>query len=218
MKVLLGTRNPQKLEELADILGGIPGVKWISAVDLGIPDPPEEGATLEENALSKAAYYAKTSGLPAISEDTGLEVEALGGAPGVHSSRFAGEEKDYGANNQKLLQILLGEEDRSARFRTVAVLALPDGRFWTSEGILLGHIAHEPRGGGGFGYDPLFIPCGEARTLAEMSASEKNAISHRRKAIEGLRPILQDLAQGRLTPYDTGRRGGSGGESFSVKF
>lgn len=195
MKVLLGTRNPAKLQEMRDILGEIPGIEWVSALDLNLPEPPEEGKTLEENAILKAVLYAKSSGLPAIAEDTGLEVAALSGAPGVLSSRFAGKEKDYAANNKKLLELLAGAADRTARFRTVAVLALPDGRFWTSEGVLEGTIAEEPRGSGGFGYDPLFIPAGETRTLAEMSPSEKNAISHRRKALEGLRPLLRVLTE-----------------------
>ncbi len=195
MKVLLGTGNPAKLQEMHEILGEIPGIEWVSALDLNLPEPPEEGKTLEENAIIKAVLYAKSSGLPAVAEDTGLEVAALSGAPGVLSSRFAGKEKDYAANNKKLLELLAGATDRKARFRTVAVLALPDGRFWTSEGVLEGTIAEEPRGSGGFGYDPLFIPKGEARTLAEMSPSEKNAISHRRKALEGLRPLLRALAE-----------------------
>jgi len=195
VKVLLGTGNPAKLAEILAILGAIPGVEWVSASDLGLPEPKEEGKTLEENAIIKAVTYAKRAGLPALAEDTGLEVEALGGAPGVLSSRFAGREKDYAANNRKLLELLEGAENRRARFRTVAVLALPDGRFWTSEGVLEGEIAREPRGSGGFGYDPLFIPKGDTRTLAELSPEEKNAISHRRKALEGLKPLLRVLAE-----------------------
>jgi XTP/dITP diphosphohydrolase len=195
VKVLLGTRNPAKLQEMRDILGEIAGIEWVSALALNLPEPPEEGETLEENAVLKAVLYAKSSGLPAIAEDTGLEVAALSGAPGVLSSRFAGKEKDYTANNKKLLELLAGATDRKARFRTVAVLALPDGRFWTSEGVLEGTIAQEPRGSGGFGYDPLFVPKGETRTLAEMSPAEKNAISHRRRALERLRPLLRVLAE-----------------------
>lgn len=195
MKVLLGTGNPAKLAEMREILGAIPGVEWVSAADLGLPEPKEEGSTLEENAVIKAVTYAKLAGLPAIAEDTGLEVEALGGAPGVLSSRFSGKEKDYEANNRKLLELLEGVENRKAWFRTVAVLSLPDGRFWKSEGILEGEIALAPRGTGGFGYDPLFIPKGETRTLAELPPAEKNAVSHRRKALEGLRPLLRVLVE-----------------------
>lgn len=190
MKVLLGTRNPAKLAEIRDILGDIPGIEWVSALDLNLLEPDEPGETLEENAIIKAVTYAKRAGLPTVAEDTGLEVEVLAGAPGVRSSRFSGKEKDYAANNRKLLALLEGAENRRARFRTVAVLALPDGRFWTSEGVLEGEIASAPRGAGGFGYDPVFQPLGEARTLAELSQAEKNKISHRRKALEGLRPVL----------------------------
>ncbi|MBC7222358.1 RdgB/HAM1 family non-canonical purine NTP pyrophosphatase [Candidatus Bipolaricaulota bacterium] len=195
MKVLIGTGNPAKLAEIREILGEIPGIEWVSAAELNLPEPKEEGKTLEENAIIKAVAYAKHSGLPALAEDTGLEVEALAGAPGVLSSRFSGKEKDYAANNEKLLALLSGKENRRARFRTVACLALPDGRFWTSEGVLEGTIAEEPRGKGGFGYDPLFIPEGESRTLAEMAPAEKNAISHRKRALEGLRPLFLALAK-----------------------
>lgn len=195
MKVLIGTGNPAKLAEIREILGEIPGIEWVSAAELNLPEPKEEGKTLEENAIIKAVAYAKHSGLPALAEDTGLEVEALAGAPGVLSSRFSGKEKDYAANNEKLLALLSGKENRRARFRTVACLALPDGRFWTSEGVLEGTIAEKPRGKGGFGYDPLFIPEGESRTLAEMAPAEKNAISHRKRALEGLRPLLLALAK-----------------------
>lgn len=196
MKVVLATKNPHKLEEILSILGEIPGVEFLTFRDIPLPDVEETGGTLEENAILKATSVARETGLPALAEDTGLEVEALGRAPGVRSARFAGENKDYRANNEKLLGLLKGVTDRRARFRTVAVLALPDGRTWTAEGVLEGRIAETPRGEGGFGYDPLFIPEGETRTLAEMSPEEKNRISHRRKALEAMRSILEELAQG----------------------
>ena len=199
MKVVLATKNPHKLEEILSILGEIPGVEFLTFRDIPLPDVEETGGTLEENAILKATSVARETGLPALAEDTGLEVEALGGAPGVRSARFAGENKDYRANNEKLLGLLKGVTDRRARFRTVAVLALPDGRTWTAEGVLEGRIAETPRGEGGFGYDPLFIPEGETRTLAEMSPEEKNRISHRRKALEAMRSILEELAQGGLS-------------------
>ncbi len=199
MKVVLATKNPHKLEEILSILGEIPGVEFLTFRDIPLPDVEETGGTLEENAILKATSVARETGLPALAEDTGLEVEALGGAPGVRSARFAGEDKDYRANNEKLLGLLKGVTDRRARFRTVAVLALPDGRTWTAEGVLEGRIAETPRGEGGFGYDPLFIPEGETRTLAEMSPEEKNRISHRRKALEAMRSILEELAQGGLS-------------------
>ena len=195
-KVVLATKNPHKVEEILAILGDIPGIEWLTFRDLTFPEVEEVGETLEENAILKATGVARATGLPALAEDTGLEVEALGGAPGVRSSRFAGAEKDYRANNAKLLALLAGVEERRARFRTVAVLALPDGRTWMTEGVLTGRIAEAPRGAGGFGYDPLFIPEGEERTLAEMAPEEKNAVSHRRRALEAMRPILEELARG----------------------
>ncbi len=193
-KVVLATKNPHKVEEILAILGDIPGIEWLTFRDIPFSDVEEVGETLEENAILKATAVARETGLPALAEDTGLEVEALGGAPGVRSARFAGEGKDYRANNEKLLRLLEGVSNRGARFRTVAVLALPDGRTWKAEGVLEGEIAGAPRGEHGFGYDPLFIPEGETRTLAEMPPEEKNRISHRRRALELMGPILRDLA------------------------
>lgn len=198
MKVLIGTRNPHKLEEIRRILGDIPGIEWLTFREHPFPEVEETGTTLEENARLKAVSTAQATGLPTLAEDSGLEVAALGGAPGILSSRFAGVEKDYRANNEKLLELLSGEENRRARFRAVAALALPDGRSWLTEGILEGEIATSPRGAHGFGYDPLFIPVGETRTLAEMAPEEKDRISHRRRALERLRPLLSSLARGEL--------------------
>lgn len=193
-KIVLATKNPHKVEEILAILGNIPGIEWLTFREISFSDVEEVGETLEENAVLKATAVARETGLPALAEDTGLEVEALGGAPGVRSARFAGAGKDYRANNEKLLRLLEGVRDRRARFRTVAVLALPDGRTWKAEGVLEGKIAEVPRGEHGFGYDPLFIPEGETRTLAEMLPEEKNAISHRRRALEAMRTILHELS------------------------
>ncbi|MBC7093936.1 RdgB/HAM1 family non-canonical purine NTP pyrophosphatase [Candidatus Bipolaricaulota bacterium] len=190
MKVLIGTGNPGKLREIQGILGDITGIAWLTPHEIQLPEVAEQGATFEANAVAKAGALARLTGYPTLAEDSGLEVDALGRAPGVRSARFAGEDKDPAANNRRLLLLLAGTSDRRARFRTVAALALPDGRVWTVEGVLEGRIAEAPRGSGGFGYDPLFIPEGETRTLAEMSPEEKNRISHRRQALEGLRPIL----------------------------
>lgn len=196
MRVLVGTTNPGKLREILAILGDIPGIAWVAPGDVLLPEVAETGETFLENALGKARAIARATGLPTLAEDSGLEVEALGGAPGVRSARFAGEPPDHEANNRKLLASLAGARNRRARFRTVAALALPNGRVWTGEGTLEGEIAPEPRGSGGFGYDPLFIPRGETRTLAELSPEEKNRLSHRRRALEALRPVLQALASG----------------------
>ncbi len=196
MRALVGTTNPGKLREILAILGKVSGIDWVTPSEVPIPEVAETGATLQENAILKAQAIARATGLAALGEDSGLEVEALGGAPGVRSARYAGEPPDYEANNRKLLEALVGISDRRARFRTAAALALPDGRVWTAEGTLEGTIAPAPRGTGGFGYDPLFIPRGETRTLAELSPEEKNRLSHRRKALEGLRPRLLALAQG----------------------
>ncbi|MCX7751096.1 MAG: non-canonical purine NTP pyrophosphatase, partial [Candidatus Bipolaricaulota bacterium] len=145
MRVLVGTTNPGKLREILAILGDIPGVEWVTPREVPIPDVEETGTTLLENALLKARAIARATGLPVLAEDSGLEVEALGGAPGVRSARYAGEPPDPGANNRKLVEALVGVGNRRARFRTVAALALPDGRCWTSEGTLEGEIAPEPR-------------------------------------------------------------------------
>lgn len=197
-KVVLATKNPHKVEEILAILGDIPGIEWLTFREISFSDVEEVGETLEENAVLKATAVARETGLPALAEDTGLEVEALGGAPGVRSARFAGEDKDYRANNEKLLRLLEGVRNRRARFRTVAVLALPDGRMWKTEGVLKGKIAEAPRGEHGFGYDPLFVPEGETRTLAEMLPEEKNVISHRRRALEAMRTILHELSSNKF--------------------
>jgi len=200
VKVLIGTRNPDKLAEIVRILGEIPGISWVTFRELPFPEVEEDGRTLEENAEKKARHLARLTGLATLAEDSGLEVAALGGAPGVRSARFAGEGRNFQANNEKLLALMKGEWDRRARFRAVAALALPDGRLWLREGALEGAIASEARGRGGFGYDPVFVPEGEARTLAEMAPEEKDRISHRRRALERLRPVLFALARGEPPP------------------
>jgi len=194
MKILLATGNPHKLTELLRILGQMPGIEWEDCRSIPIPEPEESGATLEENAHLKAVHAAGASGLAALAEDSGLEVAALHGEPGVRSARFAGADKDYAANNRLLLERLRGSAERRARFRTVVVVALPHGRTWQAEGVLRGSICDAPRGTGGFGYDPLFVPEGESLTLAELSPEEKDRISHRRRALDTVRPVLLSLA------------------------
>jgi XTP/dITP diphosphohydrolase len=185
-RVVLASANPDKAVEIAAILG--------DAVDLvprppDIPDVVEDGKTLEDNARLKAVAIVEATGEPALADDTGLEVDALAGAPGVRSARFAGEDADARDNVEHLLAALEGvaPRARTARFRTVALLLRPDGREMMAEGVVEGTIVTEPRGGAGFGYDPVFAPSeGGGRTFAEMAADEKHAISHRGRAFRAL--------------------------------
>jgi XTP/dITP diphosphohydrolase len=148
-----------------------------------LPEVEEDGATFEANAAKKAAALARASGLWALADDSGLEVAALGGAPGVRSARYAGEPSDAAANTRRLLAEMAGRTDRAALFRCVVALADPSGRVRTVEGACEGRIAETPRGAGGFGYDPVFVPEGETRTFAEMPPAEKHARSHRGAAL-----------------------------------
>ncbi|MCX6093738.1 MAG: RdgB/HAM1 family non-canonical purine NTP pyrophosphatase [Candidatus Bipolaricaulota bacterium] len=199
-QVLLGTKNPGKIAEALDILSGLPGIRWRTHPDCPFADVEETGSTFLENALLKATAIGRETGLPVLSEDAGLEVPALGGEPGVRSARYSGEPVDVPRNNALLLERLSGADDRQARFVAVAALWLPDGQAFVCSGVLHGRIAESPRGCGGFGYDPLFVPAGAAKTLAEMTLAEKNAISHRRRAIGRMRAILADLlASGELS-------------------
>jgi XTP/dITP diphosphohydrolase len=206
MTVLIGTGNAGKRREILAILGEIAGIVWTTPAEVPIPQVAETGTTFLENALLKARTIARATGYATLAEDSGLEVDALGGEPGVGSAHYAGDPPDDTANNAKLLGALAGGTNRRARFRTVAALALPDGRAWTSDGALDGTIALAPRGQGGFGYDPLFIPTGETRTLAEMAPFEKDAISHRRRALDGLRPRLTSLVAEEGNPKTPRRR------------
>jgi len=198
MKVVIGTGNPGKIREILRIVGDVPGIVWLTSAEVPFPEVPETGDTFLANAMEKARTIAAATGYPTLAEDSGLEVDVLHGAPGVQSAHYAGHPPDRAANNAKLLMALAGVPDRRATFRTVAALALPDGRLWTADGELEGRIAEVPRGNAGFGYDPLFVPVGETRTLAELSAEEKDAISHRRRALDGLRRVLRELASGSL--------------------
>jgi len=183
--ILLATRNAGKVAELARRLEPL-GIDLRSAADLpDAPDVEEDADTLVGNAVKKAAELSRAAGgVPALADDTGLEVDALDGAPGVRSARYAGEPSDDAANRALLLRSLAGETDRRARFRTV--LAFDDGdAVHTFDGVCEGHILDGERGDGGFGYDRLFVPDeGDGRTFAEMSADEKNRISHRGRALD----------------------------------
>jgi len=194
MDLLLATRNRHKLAEIAAILG--PGLRALTLDDR--PDAPlvmEDEPTLEGNARKKAAQTAAATGLWCLADDTGLEVEALHGAPGVHSARYAGPDCDYAANNRKLLEELRGlpPERRRAAFRTIMALASPDGKVTMEEGRLEGVIADTPAGTGGFGYDPLFFVPSRGCTLAQMSLEEKNGLSHRAAALARILPHVRRL-------------------------
>jgi XTP/dITP diphosphohydrolase len=197
MKILLATKNQNKLLEMRHILGELPQIEWLSFSEYPFAEVTEDGMTFRENASKKARTVCAASGLATLAEDSGLEVEALGGRPGVRSARFAGEPADDHQNLEKLLELMKREPNRRARFHCVAVLALPQGREFFSEGTLEGRLASEPRGKTGFGYDPVFIPNGFSKTLAELGPRIKDRLSHRRRALEGLKETLRALASSR---------------------
>jgi XTP/dITP diphosphohydrolase len=195
---VLATANPDKAAEISDVLVDAGAKVTLEPRDPAIPEVEETGATLEENARLKAAALCAVTGRPSIADDTGLEVDALDGAPGVRSARFAGEDATYADNCELLLEKLVGITGpaRSARFATVAIARWPDGREVAAIGTVEGSIADEPRGGGGFGYDSVFVPAdGDGRTFAEMSASEKHAVSHRGRAFRTLAEGLRAFAE-----------------------
>ena len=192
--LLLATRNPHKVSEIAALLAGLP-VRVLSCADVpGIPEVVEDAPTLEGNAAKKAAAACAASGLPSLADDTGLEVEFLSGAPGVLSARYAGDDATYDDNNRKLLSALEGvpAPERRAVFRCVVAVAVPGRPVRLVEGRTEGTIIERPRGGGGFGYDPLFLPAGFERTYAEMTADEKNGVSHRGKALRAARSLIEE--------------------------
>ena len=191
MKLVFATNNKHKLDEMRAILGG--KVELLSLSDIDCHDEiPETADTLEGNALIKARYIFDKYGLSCFADDTGLEVDALDGAPGVYSARYAGENNDSVANVAKLLHNLTGKSCRDAQFRTVIALIL-NGEEKLFDGIVRGSISEECRGVGGFGYDPVFVPEGYTQSFAEMSAEEKNSISHRARAAAALNSYLQTL-------------------------
>ncbi len=192
-ELLLGTRNRGKIAELEHLLSDLDGFELLTFADRPYSEVEETGGTYLENALLKASAIAEETGLAVLAEDAGLEVRALEGAPGVYSARFSGLPVDHDRNNNRLLERLDGEADRRARFVAVAALRLPDGEVFVTTGILPGTIAEAPSGTGGFGYDPVFVPIGDVRTLAEMSIHEKNRISHRTQAIRRMRAVLREL-------------------------
>lgn len=189
-KLIFATNNAHKLGEVQALLGD--AFTLVTLRQCGITeDIPETADTLEGNALQKARYVYGKTGLDCFADDTGLEVDALGGAPGVHSARYATNGHDFAANNRLLLKNLEGTTDRTARFRTVIALII-DGVEYTFEGRVEGTIATSESGSEGFGYDPLFVPSGEIITFAQMSAEAKNAISHRGRAVAKLVNYLKN--------------------------
>ena len=189
-KIVFATNNPNKLREIREILGS--RFEVVSLSEIGCHDDiPETGATLEANALQKAQYIHDHYGLDCFADDTGLEVDALGGAPGVHSARYAeGTDHDSEANMQRLLRELAGRDDRQAHFRTVIALIM-DGQTHLFEGRVDGRIDTERHGQGGFGYDPLFIPDGYNDSFAVLGEETKNRISHRARAVQQLAAYLR---------------------------
>lgn len=190
MELIFATHNRHKLNEVQAVLGA--GFRLVTPQEAGVFDEiPETRQTLEGNAFQKADYLWERTRRGVFADDTGLEVEALDGAPGVYSARYSGPKATYERNNALLLANLRGAATRRARFRTVIALILPDGARHQFEGIVEGEIIEEPRGGEGFGYDPLFVPDGFSRTFAEMIGDEKNLISHRGRAVEKLASFLR---------------------------
>jgi XTP/dITP diphosphohydrolase len=192
-KLALATKNPGKIREILEICAEWP-VEWITAEGAEWPDIEETGETYRENALLKAMEVARVLGVPAVADDSGIEVDALGGGPGPRSARFAGEQATDSENLSLLLSRLadVPEGERTARYRCVAACAWPEGRAIDVEETCEGRITLEPRGSGGFGYDPAFVPTGYEWTMAELSPSEKNLISHRGKALRALGQALRD--------------------------
>lgn len=193
MKIIFATNNAHKLSEVQAVLGD--SFELVTPRMCGVEeDIPETAATLEGNASQKSHYLYERTGLDCFADDTGLEVEALGGEPGVHSARYATDGHDFAANNRLLLKNLEGKENRRARFRTVISL-IEGGEEHLFEGIVEGRIIDHESGKEGFGYDPLFVPDGFDRTFAEMTAEEKNAVSHRGRAVRKLVAYLHAKQQ-----------------------
>ena len=188
-RIVLATRNPHKIEEITRICGDW-AVEWLTDPD--VPAVEETGSTYLENALLKARETAMATGKAALADDSGIEVDALGGAPGPRSARYAGDRASDRENLRALLRATAGVPTggRTARYRAVAVLAWPDGREMHAEATCEGLLATKPRGEGGFGYDPIFVPLGDERTMAELEPEEKDRISHRGRALRALREIV----------------------------
>ena len=195
MKQVLATRNLGKVRELTEMLSDCRGLEVLSLVDF--PDAPEvveDGETYEENAIKKATQIAEYTGLPTLADDSGLEVDALSGAPGIHSARYAGERASDAERIQKLLETLkdVPEPLRTARFQCTVAIVEPERQSRVAVGVCEGQIIREPRGTHGFGYDPVFVPSGYDQTFAELGDEVKNQISHRAKAFAKVKELLSD--------------------------
>jgi XTP/dITP diphosphohydrolase len=207
-ELVLATRNRHKGEELVALLGGLRITIHTLDVFPDAPDVVEDGDSCEANAIKKARAIATFTGLPAVADDTGLEVDALDGRPGVYAARYAGEDATYEDNCRKLVRELRGvpRERRAARFLTVAAIALPSGEIRVAQGTLDGIIAEEATGTLGFGYDPVFFIPELGKTLAQMSADQKNKISHRAKAVTHVKDLLQEMEFETLEPRHSATR------------
>ena len=202
-RLVIGTNNPGKLREFRELLDGC-GFELVTPGDLGVDFGPDEtGTTFDENARIKAVAAMEATGLLALADDSGLEVDSLGGRPGIFSARYAGGDRtDPSLSDEDRVQIVLGEmrgvpdEQRAARFRCVIAIAAPDGSVQTVDGVFEGRLAHETRGTNGFGYDPIFIVPELGVTSAELPPDEKNAMSHRGQAALKAREILRQIANG----------------------
>ena len=192
-RLLIGSGNPGKQREYRELLAGL-DLELVAPSDLdpAPPEPEETGRTFAENASHKARAYAAASGLRTVADDSGLEVDALHGAPGLRSRRFFGDDASAAERNTRLLALLEGVQARGARFVCATALAWPDGRVELFDGEVRGEIAHAPRGEQGFGYDPLFVIAGDGRTMAELPAEEKHRLSHRGLASAKLRAFISE--------------------------
>ena len=188
-KLVVASHNKGKVREINELINPY-GLNAVSAGELGLPEPIEDGDSFAANAIIKAEAAADAAGIPALADDSGLEVDALNGAPGVYSARYAGEPSDSAKNNELLLKNLEGHSNRKAQFRTVITL-IQNGEVKQFEGAVSGQIIEKNKGLKGFGYDPIFVPDGHKITFAEMSPEEKNAISHRGKAVAKLVEFLK---------------------------
>ncbi|SMF08675.1 XTP/dITP diphosphohydrolase [Tistlia consotensis] len=190
-RIVIASHNPGKVWEIGELLAPV-GLQVVSADSLGLPEPEETGLTFAANAELKAMAAAIGAGLPALADDSGLVVPALGGAPGIYSARWAGPDKDFGLAMERIRRELAGAEDRSAYFVCALALGWPDGSCEVFEGRVHGTLVFPPRGALGFGYDPIFLPEGESETFGEMAPERKHAMSHRARAFAQLRHRLSD--------------------------